>query len=68
MAGSVAIRIAYGYTVDDPNDNFIRSAEEFMTAIGEGKSTGLVAGSVADCMRAATIPGRWMVETMPFRK
>jgi hypothetical protein len=32
----VAIRIAYGYTVNDPNDEFIRSAEEFMTAIGEG--------------------------------
>ncbi|KAG8738097.1 hypothetical protein FRC10_007290 [Ceratobasidium sp. 414] len=35
MAGSVAIRIAYGHTVNDSNDEFIRSAEDFMTAVGE---------------------------------
>ncbi|KAG8708190.1 hypothetical protein FRC09_001388 [Ceratobasidium sp. 395] len=49
MAGSVAIRIAYGHRVNDSNDEFIRSAEEFMAAVGE-----------------ATIPGRWMVETIPL--
>ncbi|KAG9074563.1 hypothetical protein FRC06_010605 [Ceratobasidium sp. 370] len=49
MAGSVAIRIAYGHTVNDSDDEFIRSAEDFMAAVGE-----------------ATIPGRWMVETIPL--
>ncbi|QRV74337.1 cytochrome P450 family protein [Ceratobasidium sp. AG-Ba] len=49
MAGSVAIRIAYGHTADSSEDEFIRSAEEFMNAVGE-----------------ATIPGRWMVETIPL--
>ncbi|KAG9095311.1 hypothetical protein FRC06_009940 [Ceratobasidium sp. 370] len=49
MAGSIATRIAYGHSAKDSNDEFIRSAEEFMTAIGE-----------------ATVPGRWLVETIPL--
>ncbi|KAG8765371.1 hypothetical protein FRC12_007521 [Ceratobasidium sp. 428] len=49
MAGSVAIRIAYGHTVKGSGDEFIRSAEDFMTAIGE-----------------ATVPGRWLVESIPL--
>ncbi|KAG9089248.1 hypothetical protein FS749_001496 [Ceratobasidium sp. UAMH 11750] len=40
MAGSVAIRIAYGHKAKDSNDEFIRSAEEFMTAIGEATVPG----------------------------
>ncbi|KAG8738098.1 hypothetical protein FRC10_007291 [Ceratobasidium sp. 414] len=35
MAGSAAIRIAYGHTAKDSNDEFICSAEEYMIAIGE---------------------------------
>ncbi|KAG8684080.1 hypothetical protein FRC08_013914 [Ceratobasidium sp. 394] len=49
MAGSMAIRIGYGHTVRDSSDEFIRSAEEYMIAIGE-----------------ATVPGRWLVETIPL--
>ncbi|KAG9095310.1 hypothetical protein FRC06_009939 [Ceratobasidium sp. 370] len=51
MAGSAAIRIGYGHTAKDSNDKFIRSAEEYMIAIGE-----------------ATVPGRWLVETIPLMR
>ncbi|KAG9123679.1 hypothetical protein FRC07_014301, partial [Ceratobasidium sp. 392] len=40
MAGSVAIRIAYGHTAKSSDDEFIRSAEEFMNAIGEATIPG----------------------------
>ncbi|KAB5590262.1 Cytochrome P450 family protein [Ceratobasidium theobromae] len=52
MAGSIAIRIAYGYPVRDPNDKFIRSAEEFMGAVSEGARVQYpVAGSSSPFLR-----------------
>jgi hypothetical protein len=36
-AGAVSIRIAYGHTARDFNDEFIQGAEEFMSAVSEGE-------------------------------
>ncbi|ELU36388.1 Hydrolase domain-containing protein [Rhizoctonia solani AG-1 IA] len=52
MAGSVAIRMVYGYRVDSPDDRLVQAAEQVMYSEPD--------------VRLVMAPGRWMVEVFPL--